>query len=222
MRTTQFALGETYHIFNRGVDKRSIFSGVKDFRRFVVTMRIMNQLDINVRLANLLRGDGVVDDDVRADSPPLVRIHTYCINQNHFHFLLEPLVDDGIQKFMHRLGTAYTKYFNKRHARTGSLFQGTYKSIHVATNEYFMHLGCYITLNHLVHPKLNKPWLLAQAFSALGEYGGREVSNSLAYTNLLSSQYKSSAHFLREAHATVARVAKLRDEIRLYKQLCID
>ncbi|OGD31650.1 hypothetical protein A3C91_04325 [Candidatus Azambacteria bacterium RIFCSPHIGHO2_02_FULL_52_12] len=84
-------------------------------------------------------------------SEKLVDIVCYCLNPNHYHLILEQVSDYGIIKFMQRLGTGYTNYFNKKHERTGALFQGKYKAIHVDSNEYLLHLSAYINLNDKVH-----------------------------------------------------------------------
>ena len=86
-----------------------------------------------------------------AKSKKLVNFICYCLNPNHYHFILEQIADNGIQKFMHRLGGGYTWYFNNKHKRTGSLFQGRYKSIHIDTNEYLLHVSAYVNLNNKVH-----------------------------------------------------------------------
>ncbi len=66
---------------------------------------------------------------------------------NHFHILATPLVEKGIAKFMQRLQTAYTMYFNEKHERSGSLFQGTYKGRHADNDNYLKYLYSYIHLN---------------------------------------------------------------------------
>ncbi|HMO82805.1 MAG TPA: transposase [Candidatus Paceibacterota bacterium] len=77
----------------------------------------------------------------------LVAIGAYCLMPNHFHILATPLVEDGISTFMEKIGTGYSMYFNKRNSRTGSLFQGTFKSQHADTDEYLKYLYAYIHLN---------------------------------------------------------------------------
>ena len=81
----------------------------------------------------------------------LVEFICYCLNPNHFHFILEQVSDRGIEKFMQRFGTGFTKYFNQKHKRDGSLFQGTYKAIHVDDNNYLLHLSAYVNLNNHAH-----------------------------------------------------------------------
>lgn len=57
-----------------------------------------------------------------APQPSLVAFIAYCLNSNHYHFILKQLVDSGISEFMKRLG-GYAKYFNIKYKRVGSLFQ---------------------------------------------------------------------------------------------------
>lgn len=81
----------------------------------------------------------------------LVNFVAYCLNPNHYHFILEPVENNGIEKFMQRLGNGYTKYFNNKNNRSGSLFQGNFKSIHIASNEYLLRVSAYVNLNNKVH-----------------------------------------------------------------------
>ncbi len=55
---------------------------------------------------------------------------------NHFHLYVTQLVEGGISKFMQRLQTAYTMYFNGKHERASALLQGTFKANHVGRDEY--------------------------------------------------------------------------------------
>jgi putative transposase len=66
---------------------------------------------------------------------------------NHFHILATPLVENGIQHFMQRMSTGYSMYFNKKHNRTGVLFEGRFKSEHVGDDQYLKYLFSYIHLN---------------------------------------------------------------------------
>ncbi len=79
----------------------------------------------------------------------LVHIISYCLMNNHFHILLVQARDNGIAKFMQKLGTGYTMYFNKRYERVGSLFQGVFKAVRVDTDEYLSYLHQYIHANPL-------------------------------------------------------------------------
>ena len=59
---------------------------------------------------------------------------------NHYHLLLSPRIEKGIAKFIHKLDMGYSKYFNIKHGRKGTLFEGRYKSILIEKEPHFYHL----------------------------------------------------------------------------------
>ncbi len=77
----------------------------------------------------------------------IVEVASFCLMPNHFHLLLKEVEENGIAKYMQRILTAYTKYFNTRHAKTGHLFQGSYKSVHIENDTQLMHVSAYIHKN---------------------------------------------------------------------------
>lgn len=91
----------------------------------------------------------------KRDGEPLVDIAAYCLMPNHFHLLIQEIEEGGISKFMQKLTTGYTMYFNKKNDRNGSLFQGKFKATHVADDRYLRYLISYIHLNpiKLIEPK---------------------------------------------------------------------
>ena len=148
MRKVNFINGEYYHIFNRGVDKRDIFKDKEDIERFFQSMREFNSINpIGSIYENSFRNP-LGGSTAKTDK--LVDFICYCLNPNHYHFILEQVSDNGIEKFMHRLG-GYTWFFNKKYDRSGSLFQGRYKAIHIDSNEYLLYLSAYTNLNDKVH-----------------------------------------------------------------------
>jgi putative transposase len=153
MRKTEFAIGEYYHIYNRGVDKRVIFSDENDMNRFLQSMREFNSIEpIGSIYENSFRQLG----NRVSKSGRLVDFVCYCLNPNHYHFILKQVSGKGIEKFMHRLGLGYTKYFNQKNVRSGVLFQGAFKAIHINNNEYLLHLSAYVNLNNRVHQLGNR------------------------------------------------------------------
>jgi putative transposase len=77
----------------------------------------------------------------------LVDIGAYCLMPNHFHILLTPRAVSGAQIFLQKLSTGYSMYFNKKYNRTGSLFEGKFKSKIADSDEYLKYLFSYIHLN---------------------------------------------------------------------------
>ncbi len=147
MRRTIFSNNEYYHIYNRGVDKRNIFLETRDYIRFIKTIRSLKSQDS----AFLKKAESLG-----------VEFIAYCLNPSHYHFILKQTSDNAISEFMYRLGTSYTIYFNKKHDKSGILFQDRFKSIRINSNEYLLWLSAYINLNpklHKITHNLNKyPW----------------------------------------------------------------
>lgn len=158
MRKIKFTNGEYYHIFNRGVEKRDIFSNRSDLDRFFQSMVEFNTFYPigSIYEASFRKNDQTSNLVTRTGR--LVSFICYCLNPNHYHFILQQLAERGIEKLMHRLGLGYTNYFNKKYQRSGSLFQGTFKANHIDSNDYLLYLSAYVNLNNKVHQVGNKPF----------------------------------------------------------------
>ena len=150
MRKFSFEQGEYYHVYNRGVDKRAIVLEDYDSVRFLQGLREFNVIEpIGSIYENSFKKAQF--GNLVSKSKKLVSIICYCLNPNHFHLLIKQTTENGIEKFMHRLGLGYAKYFNEKYKRSGSLFEGTFKAKHVSTNDYLQYLSVYINLNDQVH-----------------------------------------------------------------------
>ncbi len=77
----------------------------------------------------------------------LVLIGAWCLMPNHFHLLIKENGEGGISKFMQKLATAYSMYFNTKYSRTGGLFEGRFKSSHIDNDRYLKYIFSYINLN---------------------------------------------------------------------------
>lgn len=156
MRDIKLATGQFYHIYNRGVDKRSIFADEADVNRLFQSLVIFNtekrieSMQLHLKLLKSQSKDTTGRHLVSTSDERLVNIVAYCLNPNHYHLLLEQVTDNGIERFMHKIGNGYTKYFNTKYKRTGSLFQGTYKSVLIESDEQLLHTSVYINLNNRI------------------------------------------------------------------------
>jgi len=106
----------------------------------------------------------------------LVVVVAYALLPNHFHLLLKQNADKGIAKFMQKLGTSYTMFFNKQEGRSGALFQGKFKSNHLDGDFALPTLSAYVNLNHK-HHKIDANNNLVK--SSLSEYLGTDFSNGI-------------------------------------------
>lgn len=142
IRRVPFAFGEYFHIYNRGNSKQDIFRDSLDKDRFQALLYLANGT-VPFVFREVAKND--VFDFERGE--PLVAIGAYCLMPNHFHILLTPIVEGGVQTFMQKLSTGYSMYFNKKYARTGVLFEGKFRAQHADSDEYVKYLYSYIHLN---------------------------------------------------------------------------
>jgi putative transposase len=139
--------GYPHHIILRGNNRQAIFMDSADFQRTLALLQV-NALEQQVQ------------------------IHAYVLMSNHLHLLLTPLQNDSLPKMMQAVGRSYVLYFNKRHGRSGTLWEGRYRSALIQTERYFLACMAYIDLNPV------RAGMVAQAadylWSSHGHYIGRQ------------------------------------------------
>lgn len=113
--------GAFYHVINRGNAGESIYGNDRDREKFLEY------------LGKAVERFGI-------------RVHTYCLMTNHYHFLIET-PEANLSRAIQWLNVSYASYFNRKRQRRGHLFQGRFKSILVDADAYLKHLSRYIHLN---------------------------------------------------------------------------
>jgi putative transposase len=111
------AEGESYHIFNRGAHKQAIFRSQNDYNRFQVLLYLLNTKFPVVMRDILLEYKDRDFADIFLEEPSdrsLVDILGYALMPNHFHIIMRQRSKDGITRFMKKLCTAYSMYFNAK------------------------------------------------------------------------------------------------------------
>ncbi len=142
-----------YHIYNRGVDKRIIFEDEKDYAVFLSFLKYALLSEDEISRSKSVDTTQISDSSRfnlrRAGLFGKVELVSFCLMPNHFHLLLYQYDVDGITRLMRSVATGYSLYFNKRHKRSGTLFQGRYKARMIDSQEYWDHISRYIHLNPL-------------------------------------------------------------------------
>lgn len=205
IRKVPFAVGEYYHLYNRGNSKQKIFLDKKDYNHFLKLLYICNS-ENNFVLRDII---GESFDYVRDGT--LVDIGAYCLMPNHFHILIKEKEEGGTTKFMQKFSTAYVMYVNTKHKRTGSLFEGKFKSRHLNTDKYLKYIFSYIHLNPLKlinknwrtsitkdNPKLER-YLLTYKYSSYSEYIGEDrIESKILYKQAFPNYFSNSEKFIDE------------------------
>ncbi|MCR4279763.1 MAG: transposase [Candidatus Zambryskibacteria bacterium] len=198
MRKVPFVEGEYYHIYNRGVDKRSIFQDHEDLERFFQSIKEFNSVE---PIGSIFENSF---DKTKNKRDKLVEIICYCINPNHFHFILRQLTENGISEFMKRLG-GYTWYFNNKHRRSGALFQGVFKSKHIDNDSYLRHVSAYVNLNNRFK---GEPYKLSK--SSWEEYIGDE-NDCICSPEIVLGQFRNPKEYQSFARASLKDILKRKE-----------
>ncbi|MBI1869385.1 transposase [Candidatus Gottesmanbacteria bacterium] len=199
-RNLVFANDHYYHVFNRGVERRSIFTNKREYDRAMQTLRFYRFADPQFRLSKYLslphekRISFMTQLEERNNT--LIDIVCFSFMPNHFHFLLRQKIDHGIKKFISNFSNSYSKYFNTKHKRVGPLLQGIFKALHVETNEQLLHLSRYIHLNPVTSSLITIEEMDTYPYSSFPEYLGI-VNNKICAPAIVLSQFSSVNDYKR-------------------------
>src|SRR3989344_2667333 len=160
-RKEEFANGEIYHVVLRALDDNLIFKDVNDYYRGIFSIYEFNnanpvtiQARRKARIA-FKKSLKKVDRLPMSIQPPefldnrdmMVEVLAFCFMPNHIHLLLRQIKENGISKFMQKVGIGYGKYFNGKYERKGHVFQDAFKSVHIESDGQFMIVAPYIFTN---------------------------------------------------------------------------
>jgi len=188
-----------YHIYNRGVEKRTIFTHENDYKVFLNCLkqallppdRIQQEIKTFTLKGTTFKG---------VAKPPKnffgqIELFAYSLMPNHFHLLLKQRDSRVIDHFMRSIATRYSMYFNKHNHRKGTLFEGIYKAINITEEPYLLHLSRYIHRNSL---PLSKD--LVNAYSSYGDYLGLRKTEWVKPEIILSAFEPTKLPFLKHTN----------------------
>lgn len=182
-RTIPFISNYYYHVYNRGSEKRVIFTSDGDYQNFLTRMK---------------------EKSVKCG----VSVLCYCLMPNHFHFLLKQIIDRSIVQFMNTVQLGYAKYFNTKYERVGPLFQGRFKAKMIESDEYLLYLSAYIHKNPISKFDSGNPvdsrnrlrdQLRAFPYSSYREFIGMKIPEISQPKTILDHFSKSKPAFSYEA-----------------------
>jgi len=187
-----------YHVFNRGVEKRSTFTDKRELKRVMQALAYYRFKKPLFRFSHFLRLEKKMQIQALSNLKTTnknVDIICYCLMPNHFHLLLRQIDDAGISKFMANFTNSYTKYFNMKNDRVGPLFQGLFKAVLIEDDEQLMHVSRYIHLNPASSFLVEPDFLESYEWSSYPDYLGLknpEIIEKETVLNLFSNeeQYK--------------------------------
>lgn len=190
-----FANDEIYHVFNRGIEKRPVFTNKWELDRAIVTLNFYRFAKLPIKLSKFLvlpqKKQQELLKTVEKNNEKLIEIISFCLMPNHFHLMLKQKIENGISIFVSNFANSYTKYFNTKHDRIGPLFQGIFKAVRIESDEQFIHVSRYIHLNPVSSFLIKPESLETYKWSSYIEFVGnlnRGFVNKDAILDLFSSR----------------------------------
>jgi len=172
--------GYPHHVILRGNDRQDIFRNTADYQRM---------LDLFEQHS---REQGV-------------DLYAYVLMTNHLHLLLMPQKDQGLPKMMQAVGRSYVQIFNKVHGRTGTLWEGRYRSTLIQTERYLLACMAYIDLNPVRANMVAQPE--EYVWSSYGHYSGRRndrlITPHALYWGLGNTPFAREAAYAEMVHAGI-------------------
>lgn len=164
--------GYPHHVIQRGNNRQVIFATTTDYRVLL---------------------DLLLDNAKKFE----VAVHAYVLMSNHFHLLATPQTTDGLPKMMQAVGRSYVRYFNHSQKRTGTLWEGRYKSTLIQADRYLLACMAYIDLNpvraHLVGQPHDYPW--TSHLHYLGVRADRLITPHALYWDLGNTPFAREAAY---------------------------
>jgi len=228
-RRKNIIIGEYYHIYNRENSKQNLFFEEKDWARFFflilylqspipfynigrsisyfVRHRRSNMLSNMLNMFNISKN---IEDDVIKNR--YVELINFCLMPNHFHITAREIKKGGISKYLQRIQIAYTKYLNTKREKSGHLFQGSFRAVHIKDNVQLLHLSAYIhrnprEINQWKNQEQEYPW------SSYRDYIKENRWNGLLKREIILGQFSGKKEYQNFVKTSSAKL--LPDEMHL-------
>jgi putative transposase len=175
--------GYPHHVIQRGNNRQAIFTSPQDHQTL---------LDLLMESADKFKVD----------------VHAYVLMSNHFHLLVTPRLADGLPMMMQAVGRRYVRYFNDLQGRTGTLWEGRYRSTVMEAERFLLACMAYIDLNPVragvVAQAADYPW------SSYGHYTGQRIDKLITPHPLLwelgNTPFAREAAYAEMVHSGISLV----------------
>jgi putative transposase len=201
MRNIKIAPGEYYHIFNRGVNKQIIFQDNFDRVRFLFLILyfqspvVLSNMGRPVKYFVKHRVFNIEKEKVhKIAKDRFVELTSFCLMPNHFHSIVKEVEEKGIARYMQRVLNSYTKYYNTKYNKSGHLFQGPYKAVHIKNNKQLLHLSAYIHRN----PRELKEWFNKEniyPWSSYQDFVNKNRFEELLVPDIINGQFENKSEY---------------------------
>lgn len=183
-----------YHVFNRSVERRPVFTNKREYQHMLDILRYYRFTKLPMKYSKLLSLSESARNEIYNSLEKIgdfeIELYAFALMPNHIHLLVKQLTPKGISIFLSNISNSYAKYFNIRHKRTGSLWQRPFKAVRIESDEQFLHVSRYIHLNPVSSHVIKQEVLDTYPWTSLPEYLST-VRNGICHTEALQGRFKT-------------------------------
>lgn len=184
MRKEPFTVGSYVHIVKRGARSMDIIRDENDKWRFLRLLRYLNDDNVPRNWEREVTNEHIQRGFERpatwSERKPYISVIAFCLMDNHFHLLVQERVRGGVSKFMQRLCTSMSLYFNTKYKERGTLFQGAYKARTIEDDRHMQYLAAYIQVKNPFERYPGGIWHASRKFDDAYAWATRDPFSSLA------------------------------------------
>ena len=244
-QSRKFTNGEFYHIILRRIANEKLFIDTDDYYRGIFSIYEFNNdqpVEIRRRRTERRRADLRHNNDgglpsVANKRDCFVDVLLFVLMPNHIHLLVKQLKDNGISKYMQKIGSGFSNYFRKKYdlKLTGHFFQDRFKSVHIRTDEQLIVLFSYIHTNplSLIEPGWKKNGIKnpkraihflenKYRWSSYFDYLGKKNFPSVTKRDFLLEVIGGQNRGRKIVNSWIQEKAKMRKEIEKFNDILLE
>ncbi|OGK24916.1 hypothetical protein A3F58_04160 [Candidatus Roizmanbacteria bacterium RIFCSPHIGHO2_12_FULL_37_9b] len=157
-RKSYFKENSFWHLCNKSIANFGIFKDPINSQRFVEILDYYNNINSKIRYSYAIRKKIYKYQNILIPkNESIVKILSFCIMPDHYHLVIKILVDNILSKYINDIENSFTHFFNRKFDRKGPLWQTSFRSVLVKTNEQLLHVTRYVNINPTASNLVDKP-----------------------------------------------------------------
>lgn len=187
----RFPEGEIFHICNKSIANYPIFKDLDNSFRFIQILDFYNDQNIQTSLSSFLKKNSSYSPKLlQIKENCLIKFLTYCIMPDHYHLLIKILQKNSFLQYINNIENSFTRFFNINFKRKGPLWQSSFRSVRIKSNDQLLHVSRYVNINPITSSLVDRPekWIYSSYKDYLNDDLLKNYLTEISINN--SIQYK--------------------------------
>ncbi len=157
-RKNYFKENTIWHLCNKSIANFGIFKNPNNAQRFIEVLDYYNNINYKIRYSYARRKKLYKYQNLLIPKKEsIIKVLSYCIMPDHYHLVIKILSDNILSKYINDIENSYTHFFNRKFNRKGPLWQSSFLSVLIKTNEQLLHVTRYVNINPTSSQLVDRP-----------------------------------------------------------------